>query len=302
MELLEESKSILKSFFEFYATFPCNLVISYGDRKKVANQFFLDHAGSIEEVDTIRNFCIKSCIDDFEIPVRLYEKRANHSNKIIVFAHGGGWIQGNLETHDYLCRKMVNVLGLNVLAVNYRLAPEHKFPIPLQDVISVYKWSCNHYQDVYLSGDSAGGNLCAVLCVKAKSANFPKPKGLILFYPVLSNKTDSESYGLYGHLLSLSKASMKYFLKHYQPSEDISDNKYISPILEDDMSVYPRTFIASAECDVLLSEQLEFSQKMSQGTCEHVVLNGAVHGFMTFGKEFDKYNTKILEKVRKWLL
>lgn len=90
MELLEESKSILKSFFEFYATFPCNFVFSCGDRKKVANQFFLDHADPIEEVDTIRNFSIKSCIDDFEIPVRLYEKRANHGDKIIVFAHGGG--------------------------------------------------------------------------------------------------------------------------------------------------------------------------------------------------------------------
>ena len=125
-----------------------------------------------------------------------------------------------------------------------------------------------------------------------KSKKFLKPKGMILFYPVLSNKTDSESYGLYGHLLSLSKASMEYFWKQYQPSEDTSNNKYISPILEDDISVYPRTFIASAGCDVLLSEQLAFFQKMPKGTCEHVVLNGAVHGFMTFGKEFDKYNTE----------
>ncbi len=151
-----------------------------------------------------------------------------------------------------------------------------------------------------MSGDSAGGNLCAAVCIQA--AKTQKLDAMILFYPALGSDFNSESYEKYADILTLSKPSVKYFLSKYIGNQS-ADNKLISPILEDNMDVFPKTFIVSAGCDVLLSEQSAFFKKMqdSGNICQQLVLDGAIHGFMTYGREFDGYNTEILKQISGWL-
>lgn len=290
--LLSESKAVIDALLQL----ALNATGSANDRRTVANKFFLDHSGEPEEVNTVENFSILN--GDFQIPVRLYQM--NNSKKVCLFIHGGGWIQGNLDTHDYLCRKIARICDINVLAVDYRLAPEHEFPVPLNDVNCVYNWCCEKYDEILLSGDSAGGNLCATVCIQV--SNIRKPDGMLLFYPVLGADFYTESYEKYADITTLSRLSMKYFLSKYTGNQS-ADNELIAPILENDMSVFPKTFVVSAGCDVLLSEQSAFFEKMlySNNACRQLVLDGAIHGFMTYGREFDKYNTEILKQVSGWL-
>lgn len=290
--LLTESKTVIDALTQLVL----NATGAVDDRRSIANKFFMEHSGESEEVNAVENFSILN--GDFQIPVRLYQ--VNDGKKVCLFIHGGGWVQGNLDTHDYLCRKIAKICEINVLAVDYRLAPEHEFPIPLNDVNCVYNWCCEKYDEILLSGDSAGGNLCAAVCIQA--AKKRKPDVMILFYPVLGSDFYTESYNKYADIPTLSRLSMKYFLSKYIGNQSV-DNKMITPILENDMNVFPKTFIVSAGCDVLLSEQSAFFEKMlySNSACRQLVLDGAIHGFMTYGREFDKYNTEILKQVSGWL-
>ena len=298
--LLRESQNIIAALAQLYAK-NVLAVLDAAGRRKIANQFFIEQSGKSETVEEMQNFSISSSKNDFQIPVRLYH--VNDTSAVLLFVHGGGWVQGNLDTHDYLCRKIATTVNVNVIAVDYRLAPENPFPTPLEDVFDVYDWCCKRYDKVYVAGDSAGGNLCAALCIKGADEQLPKPHSMVLFYPVLSDNFFTESYITYAYMLPLSQASMMYFFAKYRGDFGILPDKLLTPHLETDMSVFPRTFIVSAECDVLLTEQCDFVRKMhnAKKECRHMVVDGAIHGFMTYGREFDNYNTDILKQIAMWL-
>ena len=306
IELLESSKKIIDGLNALFTKKSDSTSATSSKLGRFeANKFFIDHSGEAEGVASIEEFCIYRIEDNFQIPVRHY--KCNDEKRIIVFAHGGGWTRGNLQTHDYLCRKIVNMLKINVLAVDYRLAPEHIFPTSLNDIASVYSWCCEKYDKIYISGDSAGGNLCAALCIKISEEQLRKPEAMILFYPALGNDFNTKSYELFGDIIALSRASVINFLSQYSGekynSENFVNNKFIIPNLEENMNIFPRTFIVSAGCDVLLTEQINFVEKMRKAgqECEHVILDGAIHGFAMYGKEFDNYNTNILQQVYEWI-
>lgn len=282
------------------------LLMSAEFRRKMANDFFLEHSGEKEDMKEVTDFLINSTVDDYEIPVRLYTPSMAKENKVIMFVHGGGWIQGNIETHDYLCRKIASIFNVKVLAVDYRLAPENAFPTPLNDVFSVYSWCCNEYKckDLIISGDSAGGNLCASLCIKINGMNnIKQPSEQLLFYPALSNAFQTSSFEIFKEMNALTKFGVMFFYSQYVGKscleEDILNNKLIYPILENNLKVFPKTTIISADCDVLLDEQFEFIKKLKDGKVEtrHIIVEGTVHGFMTYGKEFDEAVTKTLKNL-----
>lgn len=311
--LSEKSEIINESLKELHGKFlkasndSPELMISADFRRKMADDFFLEHSGKKEDMKEINNFYIKSVYDEHQIPVRLYIPQTAKENKIIMFTHGGGWIQGNLETHDYLCRKIANILQIKVLAIDYRLAPENPFPIPLNDIFSVYSWCDKNqeYNDIIISGDSAGGNLCAALCIKLNDFNdINKPYQQLLFYPALSNTFQSSSFKVFKDITALPKSGVLFFYSQYVGKScletDILSNKLVYPILEDNMSIFPKTTVISAECDVLLDENLQFIEKLknSEIKADHLIVEGAIHGFMTYGKEFDEEITKILKSLR----
>lgn len=292
-----------------------NRQLTAQDRRTLANSFFIKHSSAVTVTGEIKNFTIKSEKDHYEIPVRLYNSE-NNSDRLIIFVHGGGWMQGNLDTHDYLCRKMTNILGCKVLAVDYRLAPEHKFPVGLKDVESVYKWCMGktskeiigEVAQVYISGDSAGGNLSAALNLSLQRGEWQghMPDGLLLFYPVLSNNVNSSSFKIFGNQAALTAVSTVAFAEQYIDAKinapEIFGNELIFPILGNP-EAYPKTLMIAAGCDVLLDGQIELFNKLNEKNIPVKLLieDGAVHGFMTYGKEFDGNIDLLLQRIKDLL-
>lgn len=292
-----------------------NRQLTAQDCRALANSFFIKHSLSLAIAGEIKNFSIKSEKDQYEIPVRLYNPE-NNSERLIIFVHGGGWMQGNLDTHDYLCRKMTNILGSKVLAVDYRLAPEHKFPIGLEDIESVYKWCVGETSkeiigkvtQVYISGDSAGGNLSTALNLSLQKCEWKghMPDGLLLFYPVLSNNVNSSSFKIFGNQAALTAVSAVAFAEQYIDAKinapEISGNELIFPILGNP-EAYPKTLMIAAGCDVLLDGQIELFNKLHAKNVPVKLLieDGAVHSFMTCGKEFDENIDLLLQRVKDLL-
>ncbi|MDR1551147.1 MAG: alpha/beta hydrolase [Holosporaceae bacterium] len=282
-----------------------NLSFSPQMSRSMANDFFIRHAGMAEIMEKVENFFI--VIDNYEIPARRYIPTNLRSDSIILFAHGGGWIQGNLDTHDYLCRKIAKILEMEVIAADYRLAPEFIFPIPLEDFCCAYQWCVNTFANkkIILAGDSAGGNLCAALSVKlANEKKRFRPHAQMLFYPVLSNDFSSPSYEAYENR-ALTKigtiASLSWYVGKSCLEEDIVSNALVYPLSQRDMNIFPRTVLVPAQCDILLDGQLSFAEKLQAANVKVDIIqtDGTIHGFMTYGKEFEDEITNVLEEIRK---
>jgi acetyl esterase len=276
--------------------------------RAVSNKFFIDHGGIPRDIRMTEDFCIVGG-DNYRIEARLYSPFEINDNRIILYLHGGGWMQGNTETHDSLCREIAETLHAEVIAVNYRLAPEHPFPVPLEDVFSAYAWCCEHYKDreIIISGDSAGGNLAAALCIKLEEESYAtKPSLQILFYPSLSNDFSRESFKLFGHIATLTAAGTAAYLAQYA-GVNIADvgnisNKLICPLLEENADIFPRTIVISADCDALLDEQTEFVKKLRDAgvKAEHIIVEGTVHGFTIYVKDFaSKINAVLMQAAEK---
>lgn len=313
-ELSEESKKILKDFDALVAELIEHMKnadknesqVQY--RREKANEFFTNHFGTVEEIASVEDITVKSS-DGYEIPVRVYKIAEQPSKNLLMYVHGGGWTQGNVDTHGYLCRKLAKTLNMDVISVDYRLAPENPYPIPLNDVLSVYKHYVEEqkYQNIVISGDSAGGNLCAALCIKINDEGLKQPYAQVLLYPPLGNDFESKSYETFGECMALSKVSTMGFLKNYAGKElsddEISSNKFIYPLLESNMKIFPKTMIISSGYDVLLDGQLRFAEGLRQNEVfvYHIVNEGAVHGFMTFGDPYDSLVTENCQKIKKFL-
>lgn len=291
-------------------------MMSYRDLRDLSNNFFLKHSGKAPQIET-KNFIVKNINDQYEIPARLYLS-PQKSDQLIMFIHGGGWMQGSIDTHDCLCRQMAHELGVNIVSTGQRLAPENKFPKALEDVESVYKWCLDvltsesiieNISKIYLSGDSSGGNLAAALNLKLRKENWggKLPDGLILFYPVLSHQVNTKSFEIFKDQKALSAAGAIAFFEQYMGGKidntELIANELIFP-LNGDINLYPNeTIIIAAGCDVLLDGQLSLFDQLTK-LKKYVKLwieKGAVHGFMTYGKEFDTSILKILQYIKNCL-
>jgi acetyl esterase len=294
-------------------------VISPELRRKKVNEFLKNHEGPSDKVHLVKNMTVENRTDSHRIPIRLYI--SDNSHRVVLFAHGGGWVQGSTETHDYLCRKIANKLKAHVVSVDYRLAPEYKYPTQLNDFTSVYKWCISEnsayelgkIKEIILAGDSVGGNLVAAFFLKLKQTGETNlPRAQLLFYPALSDDISSESFKKFGKMIALTTESCKFFMSQYTgvpfselggASDKTKHDKFIYPILGDAQE-FPHTYVVSAECDVLSDSHRKFVQKLKSNkkiSAEHLTLSGTMHGFMNCGKEFDAEISNILEKIAKWV-
>lgn len=235
---------------------------------------------------SVKDFMIPSISHD--IPVRLYKQNTTPATPLILYAHGGGWTRGSLKTHDVLCRKLSNTTGLSVLAVDYRLTPEHPYPAGLQDIETVYHWALKRYAFLILGGDSAGGNLVTSLTIKLRHQNLPQPKALILFYPSLDLRIPAFSNNVYDDGYFLTRFNVNKliadYLQTYLPQASI--NSVISPILETDLKNFPKVIIVSAECDPLHEEAEKFTKQLQAAgnKVEYLMVPKVLHAFMQFFK------------------
>jgi len=199
----------------------------------------------------------------------------------LVFFHGGGWVIGDLDTHDTLARALAVATGLETLAVDYRRAPEHAFPAAVDDCVAVTHAALAEASGapVFVAGDSAGGNLAAVVALHLGQ----RLAGQVLLYPVTDAARESASYTTFAQGCMLTAASMRRYRALYAPTAEAQAHPDCSPLRAERVDHAPPAYVVLAECDVLRDEGAAYAERLSAAGVPCVVeeARGALHGFMS---------------------
>ncbi len=243
--------------------------------------------GQPEPVANVENRLIPG--PDADIPIRIYTPRGTGPFPVLVYFHGGGWVLNDLDTHDDVCRSLTNRARCIVVSVDYRLAPEHKFPAAPNDAYAAIQWVVTNIaafngdpQQLAVGGDSAGGNLAAVITQRAHAENGPKILFQLLIYPVTDLRLEIPSTTKNDEDYGLNKEDMIWFKEQYLSDNNEQDNPLASPFLALDLSGLPPAFIITAEYDILRDEGERYAQRL-QAAHVPVVLTryeGMIHGFI----------------------
>ena len=223
------------------------------------------------------------------IPARFYVPANDGKRRaLLVFYHGGGWVVGDLDTHDGLCRFLAREADVAVLAIDYRLAPEHKFPAAVDDAIAAFGWAaraagglrCDPAR-IAVGGDSAGGTLSAVVSQHAARAGGAKPAVQLLIYPLTDWTTKRDSYRLFGEGFPLTTGDTEWFLRQYLPDAAAARDVRVSPILAEDLTGLPPAVVVTAGFDVLRDEGEAYAERLRAAgvRVELRRASGLVHGF-----------------------
>jgi acetyl esterase len=226
----------------------------------------------------------------------------------LLYLHGGGWVIGNLDSHDEICRLLANLVGA-VVCPDYRLAPEHKFPAGLEDCLATLRFMAENAADlgidkarIGVAGDSAGGNLAAVLALLARDGLVPPLAAQILIYPTTDARQTSDSYRLFGEGFGLTAATMAWFRDHYvRTPDDIMDWR-VSPLLAPDLAGVTPAFVALAGCDILADEGAAYAARL-QAEGVPVILRqwpGQIHGFVSMGRHIPAARQAVAEATAAW--
>jgi len=229
---------------------------------------------------------------DGHIPVRIYTPKGQGPFPILVYFHGGGWVLGDLETHDDTCRVLANTAECIVVAVDYRLAPEHKFPAAPEDCYAAAKWVVLNAaafggdpSRIAIGGDSAGGNLTAAVALMAAERGAPTFVYQLLIYPVTNYAFDTPSYRENADGYLLTKDSMQWFWRHYLNTDDDGQNSYASPLRARTVRRVPPAMVITAEFDPLRDEGEAYAARLREEgvPVEMKRYNGMIHGFFSLG-------------------
>ena len=224
-----------------------------------------------------------------DIPIRIYTPVAAGSGGLpaLVYFHGGGWVIGDLETHDALCRTLANESGCKVIAVDYRLAPEHAFPAAAEDALAAVAWVEANATSIgvdatriAVAGDSAGGNLAAVVSQLARDARGPRISFQMLIYPVTDTNVDTGSYRDFGSGYFLERDSMIWFFNHYLGEGNREDPR-VAPLKAASLAGLPPAYVVTAGFDVLRDEGRAYAEALREAgvAVEYLNYEGMIHGF-----------------------
>lgn len=221
------------------------------------------------------------------IPARLYRPRSG-TLPLLVYFHGGGWVVGSVALSDPFCRALANASGCAVVSVEYRLAPEDRFPAAADDAYAATRWSADHASDlgvdasrIAVGGSSAGGNLAAVVTLMARERGVPAIAFQLLHVPVTDHDFDTPSYRANGTGFGLTLKGMRWFWDHYAPDPKVRDEPYASPLRARDLTGLPPAHVVTAECDPLRSEGKAYATRLREAgvATAYVEYPGMVHGF-----------------------
>ena len=240
------------------------------------------------------------------IPLRLYHplpaaQRAS-APAVLVYYHGGGWVIGDLDTHDTLCRELALAAGCAVVAVDYRMAPEHRFPAAVDDCIAATRWVRDHAAELgvdasrlAVGGDSAGGNLATVVAITLRDAGDLALRWQLLIYPATDQRRGWPSHTANGQGYLLTTETMDYFHDHYLPDQAMDLDWRASPLLHPDLSRLPPALVLTAGYDPLRDEALQYSHRLTQAgnRATHINFERQIHGFITMGKVIDEANAAV---------
>ena len=267
-------------------------------------------AGAPEEVGKVENRNIPG--PGGEIPVRIYTPNGEGPFPALVYYHGGGWVIGNLETVDVPCRLLANRANCVVVSVDYRLAPEHKFPAAADDSYAAAKWVVENAdsiqvdaESVAIGGDSAGGNLAAVVALMARDKGEISLAYQMLVYPVTNHSYATESYTENADGYLLTKDSMVWFWNHYLRNEEDGKNPYASPLQAEDLSGLPPALVLTGEFDPLRDEGEAYAERLREAgvQVEAKRYDGMIHGYFWMpgvleqGRQSIEHAAKALKQV-----
>ena len=239
------------------------------------------------------------------IPLRLYRPLGSQAATVLavlVYYHGGGWVVGDLDTHDTLCRELANLAGCAVVAVDYRMGPEHRFPAAVDDCIAATHWVRDHAAELHLDatrlavgGDSAGGNLAAVVSIAARDSGDLPIAFQLLIYPATDAHRRSPSHTENGQGYLLTSDTMDYFSGHYVADRALYDDWRVSPLLHPDLSSLPAALVLTAGFDPLRDEGEAYAERLTAAgnRASYVCFDRQIHGFITMGKVLDEANTAV---------
>ena len=226
-----------------------------------------------------------------DIPVRLYAAGHDGLRPALIYFHGGGFVFGNLDTHDAVCRALAKESGAVLISVDYRLSPEHKFPAAVEDSYAATKWVAANAErlgiDVHriaVGGDSAGGNLATVIAMRCRDAGGPALALQLLLYPVTDMSSfETASHRELGEGYFLTRAAMEWFSGHYLASADQKRNPEVSPLLAPDLSGLPPAVVITAEFDPLRDEGEAYAARLQQAGVSVTAKRypGMIHGFIS---------------------
>jgi acetyl esterase len=247
------------------------------------------------------------------IPARIYTplqlRQADGLAPCLVFFHGGGWVIGDLDSHDVVCRKLADAGRLIVISVDYRLAPEHKFPAAVDDAIAATSWVADHAHQLGIDasrlsvgGDSAGGNLAAVVAIAARDGNGPAIAGQVLIYPAIDFALTHPSHREPETSILLTHSAIKWFRDHYlNGAAEVRDWR-ASPARATTLIGLPPAYVLTAGADPLRDEGDEYAMHLKEAgvPLTHRTFPGQFHGFFTMGKLLQQANIAAGE-IGAWL-
>lgn len=229
------------------------------------------------------------------LPIRIYRPAGAAPKPIIVYFHGGGWVLGSLDTHDATCRALARDADAVLVSVDYRLAPEHRFPAAVEDADAALAWAAAHADELggdadrlVVAGDSAGGNLAAVIAQRSR-VDGPKVAFQLLIYPVTDHEFTSDSMEDNAEGYFLTRDAMRWFYSHYLNNDAEGDDPRVSPLRADDLGGLPPAFVLTMEYDPLRDQGVAYAHALAAAGTEVTATTypSLFHGCFGMGEMID---------------
>lgn len=247
-----------------------------------------------------------------EVGVRVYTPAGKADAgplPILAYFHGGGWVIGDIESHDGLCRALANVTGALVASVDYRLAPEERFPAAVDDAFAAIRWLNQEAPQfggdparMSVGGDSAGGNVATVAALMSRERGGPELFWQLLIYPATDGELDTGSYREFAEGFTLSRAEMDWFWDHYMGEDGDRTHPHASPLRAETLSGLPCAFVLTAEYDVLRDEGERYAKRLADAGVPTTLkrYDGMIHGFLRRFEIFDQGRTALQDIAREF--
>jgi acetyl esterase len=236
--------------------------------------------------------------------VRIYTPAGTGPFPLLVWFHGGGWVLGDLDSADPTARHLAVGAGCVVVSVDYRLAPETKFPGAADDCYAATQWTVQHAAAMHgdpdriaVGGDSAGGNLAAAVSLMARDRRGPSLAFQLLVYPVTHCNFTTSSYQSFAEGYMLTRTSMQWYWNHYLQDVADANNPYAAPLVARDLSGLPPALVITAECDPLCDEGAAYAQRLKEAgvPTTYSCYDGMIHGFFGMPAALDKGRLAVAE-------
>ena len=246
---------------------------------------------------------------DEHLLARIFRPNDRKLLPVIVYFHGGGWVISNLDVYESSCRALCNACQAIVISVAYRLAPENKFPVPANDAYDSLQWLMDHASDfggdsskVVVCGESAGGNLAAVSCLKALDEKGRMPRGQVLIYPVTDSRLNTPSMLEFSQTIPLNNKMMPWFWNHYLQNDSQKREIYAAPIFAENFIGLPPTLLITAEYDPLRDEGENYAQKLSKAgvPVQSTRYKGMIHEFFGLSSSVSQA-AQAVKEVADWM-